>query len=245
MIHKTVSFYFEKTRSFVGDDKNPTIHLIQNLDKIVKYQKKVFDFFEIEIEQVNAEKYVLHNHSESITNYINSLENWDSISIFDLDSIPTRPDAISDAIEKISSGYTIYGNAQASQNQIPFAAPNFLNFTREVWEKTREIWNSNKNLKRDIFRYEETLIEGKKHVVDVGERFSIEHRKNGANIILAYPVHNDGVPEWEYNASGEYPRFQWGNGTWFESGTFHGTEIRYEHKQKYFFDACERILRNG
>lgn len=230
MRHKIVSFYFRP---------------MTNLEKAVRYQKMVFEYFGLEIEQVGFNNEISHQHSESMTYYLNNLKDWDSISIFDLDSVPTRSTAISEAIEKIGGGNTIYGNAQATNNAIPFAAPNFLNFTRDVWEKTVEIWKRDKTLERDVFRYEEEFNErGGKTMRDVAERFNIEHRKNGTKIILAYPISNDGDPEWEYNAPGDYPRFQWGNGTWFESGTFHGTEIRYEHKQKYFFDACERILRN-
>jgi hypothetical protein len=64
----------------------------------------------------------------------------------------------------------------------------------------------------------------------------------GTNIKLSYPVKNELEPVWEYPGNDDFPRFQWGNGTWFDSHTFHGTEIRYEHKQQVFFDVCKKII---
>lgn len=229
MKHKIVTFYAVE---------------LPNVQMVIDYQKKVFNHFGSDIEQVPFTDKKPHPHSEAMTDYLLNNE-WDSISIFDVDSVITSTETIERAIDIIKDKNTIYGNVQATHNELPFAAPNFLNLTKEVWVKTLEIWDRNKDLHRDIFRYQTYYRNDKEIICDVAERFNIEHRKIGTNIVVSYPVKNEGTPEWKYTGGNGYKDFEWGNGTWFDSKTFHGSEIRYPHKQQVFFDICEKILNNG
>ena len=217
---------------------------LPNVEKVLLNQKKVFNHFGLDIEQIEFTDTLRHPHSEAMTYFLTKLKHWETVSIFDVDCVATSTDTIADALEKIKDGNTIYGNAQATNGQIPFAAPNFLNLSYDVWRKTVEIWEKNLHFKRDIFRYQEYIKDDQKIIADVAEIFNIEHRKAGTNVKLSYPVKNELPPVWEYPGNDEFPKFQWGNGTWFDSHTFHGTEIRYEHKQQIFFDSCQKILNN-
>jgi|688.fasta_scaffold296187_2 hypothetical protein len=229
MNHKVVSFYFDP---------------MHNAHKIAEYQKKIFNYFGLNINQIFFPQIIKHQHSEMMTRYLKKLKEWDAVTLFDLDCIPTSNNTLNKALEIVSDSNTIYGNAQSSNNGIPFAAPNFLTFTRDVWDKTLKIWEENPNLDPDVFRYRR-YYEGVDEIVnDVAEIFNIENRKAGTNIVLAYPTRSEGKTDWKYTGGDGFPDFEWGGGTWFSSDTFHATEIRSGHRQKVFFDVCERIL-NG
>jgi hypothetical protein len=228
MINKIVTFYAKE---------------LPNVEQVIGYQKKVFNHFGLDIEQVEFTDKLRHPHSEAMTDYLKTITNWDTISIFDIDCVPTSTDTIIDALEIIRDGNTIYGNAQSTKNSTPFAAPNFLNFSHDVWDKTVDIWEKNPYIKRDIFRYQVVTNEdGSETMMDVAERFNVEHRKAGTKVVLSYPIKNEGNPEWSFDGNDEFPKFEWGNGTWFNSKTFHGSEIRYPHKQQVFFDICQKII---
>ena len=227
MINKVVSFY--------------SVDLI-NLELILQTQKKVFDHFGITLEQLPCPEGIPHEHSEAMNGYLSNATNWDYVTIFDIDCVPTSKDTVNNAIDIVKDGNTIFGNAQACLNEIPYAAPNFFTISRQVWEKTLKIWDENKTLHRDIFRYQTYDRDGKEVICDVGEKFNIENRKAGSNIRLSYPTYNEQETLWSYTGGNGYPNFSWGRGTWFDSKTFHSVEIRYKHRQQLFFDVCNRII---
>lgn len=229
MNHRVVSFYF---------DPMPNVH------KIAEYQKTIFDYFGLNINQIFFPQTIKDQHSELMSRYLKNLKEWDVVTLFDLDCIPTSSDTLDRALDIVKNGNTIYGNAQASNNGMPFAAPNFLTFTRDVWDKTLKIWEENPDLDSDVFKFHRYYVGIDEIVHDVAERFNIENRKTGTNIVLAYPTHCEGKADWRYTGGNGFPDFEWGGGTWFSSNTFHSTEIRSGHRQQVFFDVCERIL-NG
>ncbi len=201
--HKVVSFYH--------NNLNPDV---------VRLQKEVFNKLNIKVEQVSF----LGTHGQAIKDYLES-SIWDSITIFDVDCIPLNSDVIQNAIDIINDD-TIYGNAQVS-NSIPYAAPSFLSFTRNLWETS-----IHKSFEGGFYNNVEA---------DCAEIFTKENEKQGKKIILSYPykVNN---PKWKYLGNDEYPPFEYGNGTFFENNTFHNFQIRLQETQEQFINFINNFL---
>jgi hypothetical protein len=201
--HKVVSFY----------------HINLN-PEIVRLQKKVFDKLKIDVVQVSF----LGTHGQAIKDYLES-NTWDSITIFDVDCVPLDSTVIEVAINTIDDN-TIYGNAQVS-NSIPYAAPSFLSFTRNLWETS-----THKSFEGGFYENVEA---------DCAETFIRENQKRGINIILSYPTKVD-YPKWKYNGSEIYPSFEYGNGTFFENNTYHNFQIRLQETQEQFINFINNFL---
>lgn len=205
--------------------------------EVVQLQKKVFDFFSIPLEQVSFDGM----HSTAIENYVKNNNDWDSITIFDVDCIPITHDCVSRAIKEISDNNTIYGNGQASNSIFPttprtppFIAPSFLSFSRDLWERSPF-----KNF--DFQRYPNP--EGISMEADVAEVFTRENEKAGRRIAMNYPTRCLTKIAWNYFGGYGYKEFGFGIATEFESGTYHNFQIRLPEKQKYFFDYCDKLMR--
>jgi hypothetical protein len=224
MSHKIVSFY--------GNDLP---------NEIILLQKKVFNFFEMDVEQIPFKSNLTADrHADAIQDYLNSENEWDTITLFDVDCIPISEDCINKAINYISDNNTIYGNAQASNlfdinpfKTPPFAAPSFLSFSRKVWEES--------NCKNFRFTHYPNP-DGNITEVDVAEMFSRENEKQGRRLVLSYPVKCENDHTWKYDGHFDYPKFSYGNGTEYESGTFHNFQIRIPDKQVVFINYCKKIL---
>jgi hypothetical protein len=224
MDHKVISFY--------GNDLP---------NEIIELQKRIFDYFEIDVEQIPFKNNLdADRHAKAIEDYLSSQKNWDSITLFDVDCIPITKDCVNKAIILISDENTIYGNAQVSNlfeiNQYktpPFAAPSFLSFSRKVWEESKC-----KNFKFTHY----PNPDGHLTEVDVAEMFTRENEKQGRRILLAYPTKCDTDHTWKYDGNFGYPKFSYGNGTEYESGTFHNFQIRIPDKQIVFVNYCKKIL---
>jgi hypothetical protein len=224
MSHKIVSFY--------GNDLP---------NEIILLQKKVFDFFKIDVEQIPFKNNLNSDrHADAIQDYLNSENDWDSITLFDVDCIPINEDCINKAINYISDNNTIYGNAQASNlfdinpfKTPPFVAPSFLSFSRKVWEES--------NCKNFRFTHYPNP-DGNITEVDVAEMFSRENEKQGRRLVLSYPIKCETDHTWKYDGYFNYPKFSYGNGTEYESGTFHNFQIRVPDKQIVFINYCKKIL---
>jgi len=224
-IHKIVSVY--------QSDLNPDV---------VDYQKKVFDFFNIPIEQIPFEKGQngVNNHPIAMSDYIKDLGDWDSITFFDVDCVPIEKDCIDKAIKMISDDNTLYGNAQASNvfdfNTIkspPFVAPSFMSFTRKFWESS-----NHKCFREAIY----PNPNGDNTTADVAEVFSRENEKQGRKLIYSYPTKCLTVKEWNYDGSFGGEKFGYGVGTEFESGTYHNYQIRIGERQEFFINRCKEII---
>jgi hypothetical protein len=203
MNHKIVSFYHQNL--------NP---------EVVRLQKQVFNKLGIDVEQVSF----FGSHGQAIRDYLES-NDWDSITIFDVDCIPLKSDVVDIAIGLIDDN-TIYGNAQIS-NSIPYAAPSFLSFTRNLWEKS--------NYKSFEGSFYENLES------DCAEIFVRENQKQGKKIILSYPTKVD-KPKWYYEGNDVYPSFTYGNGTFFENNTYHNFQIRLQETQEQFINFINNFL---
>lgn len=202
MIHKIVSFY--KT----------------GLDNIIiESQKKVFDKFEINLEQ----KAFDGAHSDAIENYLDNNE-WESVSILDVDLIPLKNYVFKKAIEIIYERPLIYGNAQAS-NSSAYIAPSFLNFTKFTYNNV------------GVKSFRGGSYESKE--IDVAEYFSIIAKEKNVELKFSFPV-KCSIPLW-YCRTG-VNHFDFGIGTTYENDTFHCFEIRKKERYQIFLDECNRII---
>lgn len=224
MRHKIVSFY--------GDNLS---------EEIIELQKKVFNLFEISLEQIPFEDNLDNDrHAIAIEKYLTTNNDWDSITLFDVDCIPITKNCINKAIEIISDDNTLYGNAQASNlfdinpyKTPPFASPSFLSFTKKFWE-TSEC--------KDFKFTHYPNPDGHITEVDVAEKFTRENERQGRKIVLSYPTKTHRDFTWTYNGEFGYPKFAYGNGTEYESGTFHNFQIRLPDKQTLFIEYCKKLL---
>ena len=214
------------------------ISLYQNNlpNEVMESQRKVFEHFGITLEQVCFSEN--RSHANAILENLNK-PNWDSVTIFDVDCIPITKDCIYRAKENINDT-TIYGNAQSSNTMPhnihkspPFAAPSFLSFTRGLWETSV--------YKNFDFRWYPNP-EGVDVEADVAEVFSRENEKQGRTIKLAYPTHCHTETRWEFVGKYGWKPFKFGNGTEFESGTYHNFQIRFLDKQRMFIDYCNKVI---
>ena len=199
MNHKIVSFYKAGMYSSVVDG-----------------QKKVFDFFNIPLEQVVFNE----THHQAIENYVNT-NDFDVLSILDVDSIPLHRDVFSEVHKQIDDN-TIYGNAQNS-NSFAYVGPNFLNFNKKVFDKIEY-----RNFSGGFFNNIE---------YDVAEMFSIVASRKGIKLNLSYPSHVI-EPIWTCKHG---KQFTFGIGTTYENGTFHCFQIRNHDRIKIFLDKCREV----
>lgn len=227
---------------------------LHELDLIKNLQKSVCLKFGVEIEQVEFRRDDPNvTHAMTLFEYLqNQTETWDYVTFFDIDCIPISADTIPNALSKVKDKNSIYANIQASNvfdynlyKTPPFASPSFLTFSYEVWQKTLEIWSKNTSLPAQVFDYsgQYQTPEGHFAEADVAEVFSREHQKHNTNVQLAYPIYtmNDDYT-WRYSGHYGDRKFKYGNGTIFESLTYHNFQIRIPDKQHNFIKYCNYLL---
>lgn len=205
-----------KIVSFIHENLNPEIGILQ---------KKVFDLFNIDLIQ----HIFVGTHGSAINNYLDN-NDWDIITLFDVDCIPLNKDVINKAISFVDNE-NMYANAQTS-NSYPYAAASFMTFTRELYDTS-----PHKNFEGMFYPNEFGI-----HVeADCGEVFVKENLRIGRKQILSYPIsclHK----KWVYPGNNHYPSFEWGNGTIFDNDTFHAFQIRLTDHQSYFINFVKKFL---
>jgi hypothetical protein len=208
MVHKIVSLY--------AKDLNPII---------VELQKKVFDKLEIPLIQIPF----INTHGSAIREYLENNE-WDLITIFDVDCIPLNSNVINKVLEVVDDNI-IYGNAQIS-NSTPYAAPSFMSFTRNLFETS-----VHKSFEGAYYQDNN----GNMFEADCAEVFGKENLKRGKQLVLSYPtevIHK----KWTYAGNDEYPSFVYGNGTTFDNDTYHNFQIRHSENQSLFIEFIKKFL---
>jgi hypothetical protein len=193
--------------------------------EIVDLQKKVFDKLSIPLIQVKFD----FTHGSGIKKYLDNNE-WDKITLFDVDCIPLSKDCIEYA-KNIVNDDIIYGNAQVS-NSTPYAAPSFITFTRNLYETSTHKYFEGAMYPKSNGEYVEA---------DCTEVFVKENIKRGKKLILSYPI-NCLYPEWKYTGDEEHPNFEYGNGTTFDNKTYHSFQIRLKEKQDIFINYAQKFL---
>lgn len=208
MVHKIVSFYHKHL--------NP---------EIVELQKKVFEKLEIDLIQYEFEG----THGSAIKTFLDNSD-WDLITLFDVDCIPTNK-KVFDTIKELVDDNTMYGNAQVS-NAFPYAAPSFISFTRNLYKTS-----PHQNFEGMYYPNEQGL-----HVeADCGEVFVKENLRIGRKQILSYPI-SVVEKKWSYGGNNEYQSFDYGNGTLFDNKTFHCFQIRLPEAQSIFINYVKEFL---
>lgn len=186
------------------------------LPEVIKYQKKVFDHFNMPLEQIETKL----SHAASIDNFLNT-EEWDRVMLFDADCIPLHP---------IHFLYVdkIVGNAQRSshiEGSRDFIAPSFITFTKSTW------------IENDKFSFEPVNGKG-----DVAELFSRNAEKNGIGLKFLIPLHVE-KNEWKLD-NGTY--FGYGTTYGGFGGidiTYHAFESNAKHhSSSNFVKKCKEIL---
>ena len=212
-----------------------------NLNPEIKdYQKKVFNYFNLSIEQIKVQ-----NDCLELPEILNKNSNWDIVTIFDIDCIPLIPNIFDKYFKLENFRDTLYGNAQASNvfsgeiKSPPYVSPHFMTFSRKLWNHLYDI------LGNDAFvpkRYPNP--NGVETQADRAEVFTIEAQKLGYTTKIEYPT-NVEIPKWTYGGEfGENP-FTFGIGTTYGDLTYHNYEIRDEHNQQFFISKCKSIIENS
>ena len=209
MKHKIISFYAENL--------NPVI---------VELQRKVFEKLNIPLEQVKFNG----SHGSAIKNYLDTNDDWDIITMFDVDCIPLNKNVVLDVLNKVDDN-TIYGNAQIS-NSFPYAAPSFLSFTKNLYETSPHKYFEPMFYPND----NNVMVEA-----DCSEVFVKENIKRGKKMILSYP-NNVLIKQWYYSGNNTYPSFEYGNGTTFDNDTYHCFQIRLSEVQDIFINYVNNFL---
>jgi hypothetical protein len=208
MNHKIVSFYHKNLNT-----------------EIVELQKKVFNKLNIDLIQYEF----VGTHGVAIKDYLDNNE-WDVITLFDVDCIPLNKGVILRALEVVNDN-TIYGNAQIS-NSFPYAAPSFLTFTKKMYDESPHKYFENKMYPDENGSYVEA---------DCAEVFVKENLRVGKKQILSYPK-SVLKKQWGYDGNSEYPKFEYGNGTLFDNDTFHCFQIRFPESQSIFINFVNKFL---
>lgn len=223
MRHKIVSFYQTDLPS-----------------EIVTLQKRVFNHFGFEVEQVGWEFEKLR-HTDSIQLYMNTHDDYDFISLFDIDCIPTSKNWQQKTLDILKDENTVYGNAQASNvfpDINPYRTPPFAN--GGVFNISYKVWSESpfKSIHAQLY----PNPDGNMAEADGYEALTRELEKQGRRVVLAYPTKVYADETWKYSGGFGYPAFGCGNGTDYDSDTFHNFQIRIPDKRVHFLRRCKEIL---
>jgi hypothetical protein len=190
-----------------------------NIDnKIVYYQKAVFDKLEIPILQICSDK----SHGEWLNELILSLADEKYIIIFDIDCIPLSKMTLIKMLQDIQDGQTLSGAIQTanhkSNGENIYVGPFFMGFSI--------------NLLRDIgeFNFNESLLN------DVGAEFSQKVISMNKKIKYWFPTKIE-IPKWKL-----YPDQYFGLGTTYDGLVYHAFEIRIPFNKYRFIKKCQSIL---
>lgn len=186
-----------------------------NIDSdIVRYQKRVFDHFGIELDQV------LHDtdHGSAIDIWLKE-NDWSEIAIFDIDCIPLSKVTFSHAHIQVKEN--IFGAAQKA-NHIPgskiYASPAFLCMTKRVYDLLGQ----------------PTFKDG--NGFDVGAFVSHCARQSDINVSLLWPTSVE-VEKWELDGNTMF-----GLGTTYQGMVYHAFESRFNETVERFVNKCKEVI---
>jgi len=190
---------------------------------VVDYQKKVFNHFKYDINQINVSNWV--SHGKSIDDYLTTIEDPNEVIVlFDIDCIPLNKKIIGHAVKWVIKNDGVFGNSQLApnlkepHNTFIYVAPSFMVFTMKTYER----------LGRPSFTTSDRS--------DCGGEITHNAIEKNVNIKLLYPT------------SVEIPTFKlkdniwFGYGTNYENNTYHSFESRFRKKDSFFLNKCKSIL---
>lgn len=189
--------------------------------QVVELQKKVFNKFGLDINQIKPSNWV--SHGQSVDDFLNTITDPNEIIVlFDIDCIPLDGEIVPTAIKWCSENIGIFSMAQKAmklKNPIIHAAPAFMVFSKKTYDFLgRPTFNT--NLRSDC-----------------GAEMTHAARNLGVEIRMLYPNHVE-VPHSYFDGY-----LQFGYGTTYGNKIYHSFESRF-NKDSYFIKKCEEIL-NG
>ena len=189
--------------------------------EVVKYQKKVFDFFGYTIHQIKPDNW--QGHGGSIDLFLsNHKKRWEYIVLFDIDCIPLNGTVINDSINWVKNNNGLYSVAQKANhipNSIVYASPAFLAFSHKTYDL----------LGRPTFSCTDRS--------DCAGELTHKSIELGYEVKLMYPS-NVMIPKWDLTND-----IKFGIGTTYENNIFHSFESR-KNSNQIFLNKCKEIL-NG
>lgn len=187
---------------------------------VPKYQKMVFDHFNIPITQIKSDDW--KGHGQEIDNYISE---WikhsgynDTISIWDIDCIPTNI-----LLLTIRDHYFLDGVSGVSQkashiiSSKDYIGPSYIIFSKKTFER----------LGKPSFKETETT--------DVGGFVTNIAKERGVYLNFYYPTHVE-EPLWKLD-NGQ----MFGKGTTYENGVYHAFLSR-KGNHEMFIKKCKEVL---
>jgi len=195
-----------KAISFYNSNINPLV---------VEYQKKVFDFFGIEIDQILHSK----SHGEAIDEWLQKNE-WEVVAIFDIDCIPLDKFTLHHAFAQ--SMDHIFGAAQKANHikgSSVYISPAFIVLSKDNYVKCGM----------------PTFKDG--NGFDVGAFVSHVANESGIKLSMLWPTEVE-EPKWELTASTMF-----GYGTTYQGLVYHAFESRFNHDSTSRFIAkCKEVI---
>jgi hypothetical protein len=197
---------------------------MSNIPKnVVEYQKKVFDLFNMELNQ-EITNYPFHDFwlNEKISNL-----NFDILIFFDIDCIPLKPKLYEYIVDQIKDDNTIIGVEQSNQTRSPdfiYAGPPCFGITKKVYDKMQ---HPTFNLTDDW---------------DCGGEFTWKAKEYGINVKF-FEITSSLNRKWKCGEK------RFGNGTIYDDWLYHQFEVRYygyntsEKIYAYqFIKKCKEII---
>lgn len=191
-------------------------------ERVIQYQKKVFDLFNMEINQDFTNK----GHPDYLTDKIIS-EDFDIIIFFDIDCIPLKPNLYEYIVEQIQDNNSLIGVEQAANhidNSYIFAGPACFAISKMAYEK----------LGRPSFKSSK--------LVDTAGELTISARSKGVNVKF-FEISSCLEKKWKCGKKD----FGWG--TTYEDKLYHQFEFgryygRPEQKifEYQFMNKCKEII---
>lgn len=190
-----------------------------NIDlEIVTYQKKVFEFFNLPLLQINDNC----SHAEFLFSTFKNFNSFKYFIFFDIDCIPLQKEAIFSLLNDIQDGNTISGAIQTANHKKEgknvYVGPFFLGISKSLFEKLCI----------------ESLDEDDNN--DIGGILTSKSLDIGANIKYWFPTEVE-MPCWNL-----YPENIFGYGTTYNGMIYHAFQIRFNTKNR-FIKKCNSILK--
>jgi hypothetical protein len=197
----------------------------ESLDpRFISYQKKVFDKFGVEINQILVEPNLLNrgfNSHGTLLTELSRNEDVDYLMFFDADAIPLKSNFIDIILDRIHGKRAIIGIEQRTnhvKDSIPYAGPACFAISKETYNELGQP------------AYNETPRS------DVAEELTHIGREKGFEINV-FKFSRCEVPLWEL---GDGRKF--GTASTYEDLMFHNFESRNSEKVEYFIGKCKEVL---
>lgn len=183
-------------------------------DELIDAQASVFEYFGLDILQVQTEM----SHGAAIDWFIRN-HPWNEVAIFDIDCIPLHKHVLSDARKIVREG-ALYGIAQSANHlsgKLYVGAP-FICFSRDT---IRDLgWPS--------------FMESKTE--DVAGEVTRAAERIGKEVRMLWPTHVE-VEKWSLADKGTF-----GLGTTYQDTVYHAFESRFNHEStSRFIHKCNLI----